>query len=227
MTIARKLYRRLFPARPPRTLASLDAYDLWAANYPPQAHNPLMLAEQAAMLDLMPPLAGQVVLDLACGTGRYGLLAQARGAKYVLGIDNSAAMLNLNPLVNRVQSTSEAVPLANHSVDLVICALALGHLPRLQPSLSEIGRVLKPGGIALVSDLHPAIALAGGQRTFHGSDGQLYAVEHYVHVIDDYQRAGQAAGLQIDALQEPALDSASGAGSSPVVIVFRFRKPAL
>ncbi|MFN8447416.1 MAG: hypothetical protein U0521_02160 [Anaerolineae bacterium] len=44
----------------------LDAYALWAANYPPEVHNPLMEAEQTAMLDPMPSLAGQVVLDLAC-----------------------------------------------------------------------------------------------------------------------------------------------------------------
>ena len=44
--------RSLLNGRSPRTLISLDAYDLWAANYPPQAHNTLMQTEQQAMLDL-------------------------------------------------------------------------------------------------------------------------------------------------------------------------------
>ena len=220
MQTARKLYRRIFPSRQPRTLSSLAAYDLWAANYPPHAHNPLMQAEQTAMLDLLPALIGQTVLDLASGTGRYGLIAQERGASRVIAIDNSSAMLNASPLSRRVQSTSEALPLPSNSVDLVICALALGHLPRLQPSLGEIARILKPGGVALVSDVHPFIALGGGQRTFHASDGSVYAVEHHTHRFADYHRASKNAGLQINAVAEPTLDG----GSTPVVIVYRFYK---
>lgn len=220
MNVVRSRFRRLFPAAPPRLLNSLDAYALWAANYPPQAHNALMQAEQAAMLELMPALTGKVVLDLACGTGRYGLLAQERKARCVVGVDNSASMLDASLLALRVQATSEAVPLTNASVDVVLCGLALGHLPRLQPSLDEIARVLKPGGQALISDVHPFIALNGAQRTFQAAGGQTFAVEHYAHLYVDYQRAGADAGLMIEAVREPALDRSP----VPVVIVFRFRK---
>ena len=62
-----------------KTLSSLDAYAQWASTYPPHAHNVLMEAEQAAMTSLFPPMSGKIVLDLACGTGRYGLLAQNAG----------------------------------------------------------------------------------------------------------------------------------------------------
>jgi malonyl-CoA O-methyltransferase len=208
--------RRVLPARPLHILNSLDAYDLWAANYPPQAHNVLMKTEQQAMLDLLPSLAGQVVLDLACGTGRYGLIAQERGAQQVIAIDNSPAMLAGNPLRNRVQATTEAVPLASASIDVILCGLALGHLPKIQPSLDEIGRILKPGGVALVSDVHPFIALNGAQRTFAAPDGKVYAVEHYPHLYGDTQRAAAQAGLVIDAVLEPIFDR------RPVVIVYRF-----
>ncbi|HVU14694.1 MAG TPA: methyltransferase domain-containing protein [Phototrophicaceae bacterium] len=214
MIYARKLYRRVFPVRL-RTLNSLDAYALWAASYPPQAHNVLMENEQQAMLDLMPPLKDKVVLDLACGTGRYGLLAQGRGAKQVIGIDNSPDMLKASPLGNRVQATTEIIPLASASIDVILCGLALGHLPRLQPSLDEIGRVLKPNGVALVSDVHPFVALNGAQRTF-SANGGVYAVEHYPHLYSDFQQAGTSSGLQIDAVREPKLKD------TPIVIVYRF-----
>ncbi len=214
MIYARKLYRRVFPARP-RTLNSLDAYALWAANYPPQAHNLLMENEQQAMLDLMPSLNDKIVLDLACGTGRYGIVAQGHGAKQVVGIDNSPDMLKANPLTQRIQGTTERIPLASASVDVILCGLALGHLPHLQPSLSEIARVLKPNGVALVSDVHPFIALNGAQRTF-SAQGGVYAVEHYPHLYSDYQQAGSSADLEIDAVREPTLKNA------PIVIVYRF-----
>src|SRR5215212_11799793 len=75
-------------------LAPADAYALWAASYPPHAHNPLMLAEERAMLALLPAdLRGCAVLDAGCGSGRYLLHAFRRNARRVLGIDLSAEML--------------------------------------------------------------------------------------------------------------------------------------
>lgn len=221
-----KHLRRLRPPRPAKTLSSLDAYSRWAASYPPRAHNALMKAEEAAMLSLLPALEGQTVLDLACGTGRYGRLALERGAARVIGLDNSAAMLRatrgLSPLLSPTywaEATCEAIPLAGAAVDVILCGLALGHLPRLTPSLREMGRVLRPGGAALVSDFHPFLALNGGQRTFTAPDGATYAVEHYPHLYADVHQAAGEAGLRIEHVVEPRLDN-----HVPVAIVYRFRK---
>src|SRR5215207_4192339 len=75
-------------------LAPAAAYALWAASYPPHAHNPLMLAEERAMLALLPDdLRGRAVLDAGCGSGRYLIHALRRNARRVLGVDLSAEML--------------------------------------------------------------------------------------------------------------------------------------
>jgi len=177
-----------------------------------------MQTEQQAMLDLLASLEGQVVLDLACGTGRYGLIAQARGARQVIAIDNSPAMLAGNPLRNRVQATSEIISLATNSIDVILCGLALGHLPWFAHLLARVYREVKPEGVALVSDVHPFIALNGAQRTFAAPNGKVYAVEHYPHLYSDMQRAAAQAGLIIDAVLEPELDLV------PIVIVYRFYK---
>lgn len=215
-----RLLRRL-PSRPRETLSSLDAYARWAATYPPRAHNALMEAEQAAMLDLLPPVAGRRVLDLASGTGRYGLIAWERGARLLLALDNSPEMLRANPLPRRVQSTVEAVPFASASIDVILCGLALGHLSDLSGSMLEIGRVLRPGGVVLISDVHPFLFLGGAQRTFNVG-GHSYAVEHHVHLFADYHAAAVPAGLVLDSVREPALDTPPRV---PVVIVYRFTKP--
>jgi malonyl-CoA O-methyltransferase len=228
----KRILRRITVSQPPETLSSLAAYDKWAASYPPRAHNALMQAEEAAMKSLMPTLRGQVVLDLACGTGRYGLLALEQGAGAVVGLDNSASMLRANPLANRALSSTEAISLASGSVDVVLCGLALGHLPRLAPSMAEIGRVLKMGGCALVSDFHPFIFLNGQQRTFTAPDGTQYAVEHYAHLYADYHRAAGEAGLTIEQVVEPRLGQDAGvqfadestASGTPVMIAYRLRK---
>src|SRR5580698_9287175 len=74
-------------------LPNLPAYDHWAANYPPQPHNPLMRAEQRAMLEQWPGVSGARALDLACGTGRYGQVLAATGAAEITSLDFSPEML--------------------------------------------------------------------------------------------------------------------------------------
>src|SRR6476660_3704332 len=76
------------------TLEPAAAYALWADAYPPTAHNPLMQAEERAMLALLPgDLSGARILDAGCGSGRYLLHARRRGAQQLLGVDLSAEML--------------------------------------------------------------------------------------------------------------------------------------
>ncbi len=228
----RSVLRRFRGSSPRTTLSSLAAYERWAEQYPPYAHNALMQAEEAAMKAMFPLLDGQTVLDLACGSGRYGLIASADGAGHVIGLDNSSAMLQQNHTGLKALSTTEQISLASASVDVVLCGLALGHLQSLDASMREISRVMKPNGCALVSDFHPFIFLNGQQRTFTASDGLTYAVEHYVHLYADYHRAAGQAGLRIDAVLEPRLgetqdvrfaDSSTQTGT-PIIIAYRFVK---
>lgn len=216
-------FRRFLPSVSLKTLSSLDAYARWAASYPPRAHNVLMQVEETAMRKLMPALEGHIVLDLACGTGRYGLIARELGAKQIIGLDNSRAMLEANPLEHVALATSEALPLARQSVNVVLCGLALGHLPSLSPTLSEISRILQSGGKVLVSDFHPFVFLSGGQRTFTASDGLTYAVEHYAHLYADYHRASRENGLWIEDVVESSLEMDNNT-STPIIIAYRLCK---
>lgn len=211
---------RLLPSRSLQTLPSVEAYARWAATYPPHAHNAFMQAEEAAMMDLMPPLVGQIVLDLASGTGRYGLMAWQQQAKMVLALDNSPAMMTLNPLPRRILASLDRIPLLDACADVVICGLALGHARDLGPAVAELGRVLRGGGYAVVSDFHPFLFLNGARRTFSTETG-IYAVEHHVHLVSDYHAACSAADLEIDAVREPILPEAAGL---PVALVFRLHK---
>jgi malonyl-CoA O-methyltransferase len=214
----RRRYDQL--VRPLRTLASVDAYALWSSSYPPYAHNRLMEVEQAAMERLMPPLVDRVVLDLACGTGRYGLLAQKAGARRIVGVDNSRPMLRAGQLTAAEASMTD-LPFGAQSFDAVICGLALGHLPpdKMRRAMQEIGRVLRPGGVALLSDFHPFVYLRGGRRTFSAPDGTRYTVEHYPHLLSDYFNAVQLAGMSIVALDEPR--ARVGKSEIPAVLVMR------
>jgi malonyl-CoA O-methyltransferase len=185
-----------------------------------------MQLEQQTLLELLPPLQGRVVLDLACGTGRWGKAAQTRGATVIVGLDNSLPMLQAGVLPWVAQADMTALPLGSESVYVVLCGLALGHLPgaAMRTALAEMGRVLKAGGMALLSDFHPCQAWQGARRTFRGADGKTYAVEHYVHSYADYHTAAQQAGLSVDAVREPSAPDLKG-NAAPLVLVLRLIKP--
>ncbi|WP_045738550.1 class I SAM-dependent methyltransferase [Xanthomonas sp. MUS 060] len=212
------------------TLDPLDAYALWAEHYPAHAHNPVMQAEQRAMLGLLPAsLQGQRVLDAGCGSGRYLLHALRRGAMHVTGVDLSAHMLaraacELADIQDSRYSLREgclqALPLADASVELSLCALAIGHLPQLTPVLAELRRVTRPGGWVLCSDVHPIGPALGWRRDFK-SAGKHYAVRHTQHLYSHWHAACAALGLAIEAVCEPMLDPAdipAGAHFDPVAL---------
>jgi malonyl-CoA O-methyltransferase len=206
----------------PELLPSRAAYARWSKAYPPLAHNRFMQLEQQTLLALLPDLHGKTVLDMACGTGRWGKLALERGAAQVISLDDSPHMLAAGRPPLAAQADMTELPLAPACADVVICGLAVGHVvtPRLWATLSEFKRVLHPGGLALVSDVHPTQAWHGAQRTFQ--DGrQTIAVEHYIHSYADYHAACAALGLQINAVKEVAVSL----GAAPVLLALGLTKP--
>lgn len=198
--IAHRLRSRFLP---PPLLGSRAAYALWAPHYPPIAHNRFMEIEQAALLKWLPAdLSGQAVLDLACGTGRWGRIAAERGG-VVYSLDSSPAMLRQGRPPHATEGLMSQLPYGGSRFALILCGLAVGHIvtPHLWATLAESSRVLEPGGRLLLSDVHPAQAWAGARRNFQAG-GRAYAVEHYIHSYADYHAASAQVGLQITGVQE-------------------------
>ncbi|MBB6627637.1 class I SAM-dependent methyltransferase [Nocardioides sp. KIGAM211] len=118
-----------------------DAYDRGRPSYPREA---------AAWLVGPDPVT---VLELGCGTGKLTEQLVALGHD-VHATDPDAAMLAVLakrlPDVRSTQASAEEIPMADGSVDVVVCAQAF-HWFDLDRALPEIARVLKPGGrLALV-----------------------------------------------------------------------------
>jgi malonyl-CoA O-methyltransferase len=224
-------------------LEPVDAYALWAENYPARAHNPVMRTEERAMLALMPTtLVNQNVLDAGCGSGRYMLHAARRGATRLVGIDLSKEMLARardefdrfapDAEIELKQGTLTALPVADAWGDLSLCGLTVGHLDNLEQALTELHRTTRPGGTILCSDVHPIGHALGWSRDFnHG--GQRYAVRHFPHRYGDWHATCARLGLMIEDVLEPMLDPADiPAGArfdpraldNPVALVLRLRR---
>jgi demethylmenaquinone methyltransferase/2-methoxy-6-polyprenyl-1,4-benzoquinol methylase len=111
-------------------------------------------------LDVAAVAEGDVVLDLACGTGDLAALARRRGAR-VLGVDFAGVMLRearrRGVDAAWLQADAERLPLPDRSVDAVVCGFALRNFVSLTPIFAELARVLRPGGrMALLEVDRPA-----------------------------------------------------------------------
>jgi demethylmenaquinone methyltransferase/2-methoxy-6-polyprenyl-1,4-benzoquinol methylase len=97
--------------------------------------------------------AGEVAVDVACGTGALTreLQALAPGA-VVVGMDFSHGMLARADGAWFAAADALALPLADASVDVVAIAFGLRNLPEPGQGLLEFRRVLRPGGRLVVCE---------------------------------------------------------------------------
>jgi malonyl-CoA O-methyltransferase len=180
------------------TAATLAAYERWAPLYPPLAHNPVMRAEELAMLEFWPEVAGRRALDLASGSGRYSQLLSQTGAEQVVALDFCMPMLRQVRNADRVCASMVALPFQSGVFDVVVSGLAIGHAPDVRTWMAEAARVLRPGGTLLYSDFHSDAAQAGLTRSFKDENEQNCTVPHHNYSAAAQEEAAAAAGLTVD-----------------------------
>ncbi|MFT4702575.1 MAG: ubiquinone/menaquinone biosynthesis C-methylase UbiE [Bradymonadia bacterium] len=142
LVVARDETARFFDEMAPRYDA--DLVDLgW---------DPIALVQDWGIV--APP--GSTVLDAGCGTG--AVLQHSRGAgRQLIGFDHSEGMVNqarrrgLSDARLDVMSASATWPADDDSVDVAFALAMLEFVERLDLALDELGRVLRPGGRALVT----------------------------------------------------------------------------
>lgn len=172
--------------------------------------------DRPAMLELAGNVAGLRVLDLGCGAGHYAAELLERGAAHVVGVDGSETLL----LAAR-ERLGDTVPLHRHDLeeplaflddqqfDLAVMALVYHHIDARQSLLSEIRRLLRPGGILLVSTTHPAADWKWfGGSYFAEERVEATAGEGFVHsyrrmTLEGFLGELLAAGFALEALAEP------------------------
>src|SRR5215467_5232058 len=120
----------------------------------------------AALLDLLGPVAGLRVLDIACGHGRLTRELARRGAEAV-GIDVSGNLLSKarereqdEPLGIRYVHADVTTPgsLDDRQFDKVTCSFGLSDIDNLDGAIATVSLALRPGGQFAFSILHPCFA---------------------------------------------------------------------
>jgi predicted TPR repeat methyltransferase len=156
----------------------------------------LFKAVLAARLAAKKPAFFKRAIDLGCGTG-LGAAAFAKEVDHFIGIDLSPkmieqaratglyAVLEIDDMMEGLRKRPDA------SAELVLAADALVYVRDISPVLTQVRRVLTPGGL-----------MAFTVET-HGEDGVVMGAGlRYSHGADDVRTAIEAAGLTTVVLEE-------------------------
>jgi demethylmenaquinone methyltransferase/2-methoxy-6-polyprenyl-1,4-benzoquinol methylase len=105
-------------------------------------------------------------LDVGTGTGDFALalLARSPGSAMVTGVDISSGMVEIaerraakagvGPRYERLIASVESLPFADGTFDIAMAGFVIRNVGDIPRGLREMRRVLRPGGRAVILDLH-------------------------------------------------------------------------
>jgi SAM-dependent methyltransferase len=203
----------------------LDDYDAMTDEYADDADDdPVKVAyDRPTILAMAGDVEGRRVLDVGCATGALALSLVERGAS-VVGVDLNPRFIELAKARLDGRATfhaadiSEPLPfLETGSFDVVVASLVLHYLRDWSPPLREFARILKPGGLLLVSTHHPThdIEIANPPASYFETvlltdtwrkGGREFTVHFYHRPISAIVDALADAAFLIERIPEPIPD---------------------
>ena len=137
--------------------AAFEGYESSAGEYADRRDDdPGLVPQLTIASDMLRGEHGRT-LDLGCGTGSAFRMLRARQFD-VVGIDLSSRMLAFakqryadDRAIELSRGDAEFLPFATGSFDAVTCLGVFESLPDYAPALREIARVLRPGGLLVLS----------------------------------------------------------------------------
>ena len=103
----------------------------------------------------------ETAVDLGCGAGHLSFVL-ANVIKHITAVDASAEMVKLVAReskqrginnIDTVHAGVEALPFADHSIDLVCTRYSAHHWTQMDKAMQEIKRIIKPDGLIMIIDI--------------------------------------------------------------------------
>ncbi len=157
------------------------------------------------------------VLDIGSGIGLLPVLLAEDGARQVIGIDISPAMLEQAEYLRLSRpgaaasnasfrlAPGHALPFRDDFFDAVTCRLVLNHVRRADRILKEIARVLRPGGYLILAEL-----LGVDNPVKRATQNAIEERRNPAHVaargLEQYNKLLTEAGLTIEAKEVVSFD---------------------
>ena len=136
----------------------------WHAAYIQNAYRELKRGTTRKQLDTLNINAtGKSALDVGCGPGNLLVALSADAPERLIGVDVDETFLvfgrsQAEALINQpsavptlLRASLPTLPFADDTFDLVTCFLVMPHVPDDGAALTELARVLKPGGTLAIS----------------------------------------------------------------------------
>lgn len=205
------------------------AYDLWSEVYDHDG-NFLQALDTVEMQSLLPQMVSSIssqrpwkIVDLGCGTGRNtATLLQIPGAT-IVGLDASAKMLEvadsrLRDICEKA-GRAQCFELARYdllncasppdsalSADALISTLVLEHIP-LPEFFQAISQILKPGGIALITNMHSEMGTISSASFVNPKTGEKVRPTSFAHSLQNVIAEAQQQGFEVlGEVRERAVD---------------------
>ena len=129
-----------------------DYYDSFSENYEKERYQGYhLLIDELEMACLKGFIENKVVLEAGCGTGLI-LQRIAKIASEAYGVDLSEKMLKRakDKGLNVIQGSITELPFEDNYFDVVCSFKVLSHVEDVKKAISEMSRVLKPGGVLVL-----------------------------------------------------------------------------
>ncbi len=148
--------------------------------------------EKALIYRFAQPREGERALDVGTGTGHYACDLAGQGL-HVIGLDSSEVMLHVARAkcqnVTWQHAAAETLPYPDGSFDLVLSVTALEFTHDPAKALSEMFRVVAPGGRLVLAVLNAASSWGRArQRETPFSRAHFYRPEEFAAVLATYGR---------------------------------------
>lgn len=126
---------------------------------------------RAAMVRAVAPMAGERIIDVAAGTGTSSA-ALARSGARVVAVDFSPGMIaegrKRHKKIEFIEADAQKLPFGDDEFDAVTISFGLRNINDPKQALSEMYRVLKPGGRLVVCEFSkpPVAILRAGYHAY-------------------------------------------------------------
>lgn len=144
-----------------KTLSRADVHQQWWTDYLTSDNDRYYDLAVARIIKQIDPPPGSLILDAGCGVGDFSIRLANHGLR-VHAIDFSPSVLpetrrhvhkaGLDERIEVMRENMLALTFDDNSYDYVFCWGVLMHIHDIEIAVSELARVLKPGGTLILSE---------------------------------------------------------------------------
>ncbi|MBI1909786.1 MAG: class I SAM-dependent methyltransferase [Deltaproteobacteria bacterium] len=166
--------KKIFSTKAPSPASSKPVLPKVNLTFVDKLQEMMTVAEEREIHPRIPLLKGERVLHMAENTGTLNPLFLEKGAELIFNASlQSSSVKSSDDKIILIKIDSRRLPFQQESIGFILASLDSQPADRLPMMIKEMGRVLKKGGRAIVTDWHPFNPMAKKGRPSSDGTGGL------------------------------------------------------